>query len=506
MSRSRHSITAWAVLAAAVLAGVVFTPGGAATAAVHRQMASAAPDASAAPGLPPIRHVFVIVLENESASTTFPASGPSPVPYLGDTMRAEGAFLPNYYGTGHESNDNYISMVSGQAPNVDNSTDCQNYVNFPTTATTGPPYHQQEGEGCVYPADIPTIGAQLDAAGLSWRDYNEDMGNIPSRESSTCGHPPVGARDNTQSQVAGDAYATRHDPFVYFHSVIDNTAYCDSHVVNLNVLNQDLKSAASTPNYVYITPNLCHDGHDATCKTPGEDGGLAGIDQFLSTWIPKITHSPAYQDQNGLIITTFDEASGSDGSSCCGEIAGPGEPLPGLFGHGGGRVGAVLLSPCIAPGTVSKTPYNHYAMLGSIENLFGLSHLGYAGLPGENYFGSDVFTRPSCADPPTVGLTLRPPGRRSRSDRLTVNVHVGGGDRGVEDILQERARYGRRWTGWRTIARGGGGLRDRVVVRRGVTYGFRAQATNALGLVSPWETRTVRLPRRRPARRRARRR
>ena len=60
--------------------------------------------------------MFIIVLENESASTTF---GPtSPAPYLSKTLTAQGAYLPNYYGTGHDSNDNYISMISGQAPNA----------------------------------------------------------------------------------------------------------------------------------------------------------------------------------------------------------------------------------------------------------------------------------------------------------------------------------------------------------------------------------------------------
>jgi hypothetical protein len=42
-------------------------------------------------------------------------------------------------------------------------------------------------------------------------------------------------------------------------------------------------------------------------------------------------------------------------------------------------VGAVLLSPFITPGTVvSKTSYNHYSSLASIEDLFGLPHLGEA--------------------------------------------------------------------------------------------------------------------------------
>jgi hypothetical protein len=84
--------------------------------------------------------------------------------------------------------------------------------------------------------------------------------------------------------------------------------------------------------------------------------------------------------QNGLVvgevlIVTFDEAATSDASSCCGEMPGLGSPSPGVTGPGGGDTGTVLLSPCIAPGTVSETVYNHYSMLGSVENLFGLAHL-----------------------------------------------------------------------------------------------------------------------------------
>ncbi len=351
--------------------------------------------ASAQAALPPVGHVFVIVLENESGATTF---GPgSPAPYLSQTLRGQGAYLPNYYATGHQSNDNYISMVSGQAPNTENQADCQNYDDLePGTITS---YGQAAGEGCIYPAAVQNIGDQLLSTGRTWRDYNEDMGATPSREASVCGHPGVNMVDNTQKATASDEYATRHDPFVYFHSIIDDTTLCDTHVVNLDLLPKDLSSAADTPNYVFITPDLCNDGHDSPCAN-GQPGGLAQADQFLRQWVPQITNSPAFKQQNGLLIITFDESDVTDSSSCCGEIPGPGSPGPGAPGPGGGQIGAVLLSPCIAPGTVSQQPYNHYTMLRSVEDLFGLPHLGYAQLPGETSFGSDVFTRACGASAP----------------------------------------------------------------------------------------------------------
>lgn len=341
-----------------------------------------------------IRHVFVIVLENESEPTSFGPS--SPARYLARTLVSKGAYLPNYYGTGHYSNDNYIAMVSGQAPNPSNQSDCPTFSNFQPRPLGR--YGQEPGAGCVYPANVQTIASQLDRAGLSWRDYEESMGADRSRESSRCGHPRIGASDNTETATPSDLYATRHNPFVYFHSIIDNRARCDSHVVNLNLLPRDLAHVATTPNYSFIVPDLCDDGHDAPCPGAGPlsgPGGLTQVNAFLSRWVPKITASKAFR-QDGLLIITFDEAV-NDSSSCCHEIPGlsgshPGDGESGS-NSGGGRVGAVLLSPCIAPRTVSKRPYNHYTMLGSIENIFGLSHLGYAGLPGEHYFGTDIFNR-----------------------------------------------------------------------------------------------------------------
>jgi hypothetical protein len=53
-----------------------------------------------------------------------------------------------------------------------------------------------------------------------------------------------------------------------------------------------------------------------------------------------------------------------------------------------------MLSPFIRPGTVSPVPYNHYALLRSVEDMFGLAHLGFAGQAGLKAFGADIFTQP----------------------------------------------------------------------------------------------------------------
>jgi hypothetical protein len=346
---------------------------------------------STAASTPPIGHVFVIVLENEGYSATF--GNPSGDPYLAKTLPSQGALLTQYYGTGHESNDNYIAMVSGQGPNPQNQGDCQVYDDF---VGTGPSAldKQAVGQGCVFPQPVQTIGNQLTEIGLGWKGYMEDMGNVATRESATCGHPALNSQDQTQSAVAGDGYVTRHDPFVYFHSVIDDAAYCSAHVVPLGGLTSDLAKASTTPQLSFIVPDVCDDGHDYPCTNEKSgSSALDDIDTFLSTWVPRITRSPGYK-KDGLLVVTFDESDGpqSDSSSCCGELPGPNTPLPGVTGLGGGRVGAVLLSPFIKPGTVSATPYNHYSLLASLESFFGVPKLGYASSVPST-FGADVFTR-----------------------------------------------------------------------------------------------------------------
>ena len=368
--------------------------------------------------VPAIHHVFIVVLENEEYRNTF---GPkSPAHYL-KSLRRLGAAVPDYYATSHFSLGNYLTLISGQATNPTTNDDCGVFEEFISTGTTAD--GQAIGKGCVYPANIPTLVNQLEGAQLTWKAYMEDMGNNPARESATCGHPAIGAPDLTQAAEIGDQYATRHNPFVYFHAIID-TPSCKQHVVNLNALASDLRSASTTPNYVFITPNLCHDGHDGgehgQCVN-GEPGGLVSADQFLRTWVPQILDSPAYQ-RDGLLLITLDESeigytydnstkvrtlTGGDATACCNEPAGPNispynpDPAtprstlngPGLLGPGGGRIGAVMLSPFIRPGTVTTRPYNHYSLLRSVEDIFGLEHLGYAAQSDLRSFGTDIYTR-----------------------------------------------------------------------------------------------------------------
>ncbi len=331
---------------------------------------------TAAPGPAKVQHVFVINLENTSYEASFGAN--SQAPYLAKELAGQGALLTQYYGTSHASLGNYIAQISGQGANPQTKADCFTYNEFVSTGQG--PNGQELGAGCVYPSNVKTIADQLTDAKLTWKSYQEDMANSPT-EPKTCRHPSVGSNDTSIGARVGDQYATRHNPFVYFHSIIDS-AQCSDQVVDLTQLSSDLKSIATTPNLSYITPNLCHDGHDASC-VDGQVGEITGADNYLKTLVPTIMNSDAFK-LDGLLIVTFDEAELSEPTPCCGEV-----------GDGGGRVGAVLISPSrIQPGSTDDTPYNHFSLLCSLENIFGLDHLGFAGMTGLACFDSLVAVKP----------------------------------------------------------------------------------------------------------------
>jgi len=332
------------------------------------------------------RHVFVIVLENKGFDETFGPS--SKAPYLAKELTFRGQLLRQYHAIAHLSHGNYIAMVSGQGPNIETQADCILYADFiglPLLDLNG----QAIGQGCVYPTMVKTIVDQLEERNLTWKAYMEDMGNGVPSQPPLCRHPALNQQDPTQRARIGDQYAVRHNPFMYFHSIIDDRKSCEAHVVPLTHLPDDLLNDFDTANYVFITPNLCNDAHDAPC-VDGSPGGLVSADRFLRHWVPLILDAPAFQE-SGLLAILFDEAEGGDASACCNQPIGPNTPLAGITGLGGGRTGAVLISPFIRGGSVNDTPYNHFSFLRSIEDLFGLPHLGYAAASGLKPFGDDVY-------------------------------------------------------------------------------------------------------------------
>jgi phosphatidylinositol-3-phosphatase len=328
----------------------------------------------------PVGHVFVINLENKSFRQTWGSR--SAAPYLAHTLRAQGVLLRQYYGTAHHSLGNYLAQISGQGPDSAIQGDCPRYTRFRATRPPVPP-QQAVGNGCVFPRSVRTLPRQLTRAGLGWKGYLEDA-------TRQCQHPNLGAVDPWFRATAKSQYATRHNPFVYFRSITSRPVYCKAHVVRLARLTTDLQDPAATPALSYITPDLCHDGHNRQCADGGP-GGLRAVNGWLKTWAPRILASPAFR-ADGMLVITADESDGvdEDSSACCGEGPGPNARRPGIKGPGGGRIGALVISPYAVPGATSDRAYNHYSLLASIEDIFGLERIGYARTVPRT-FGKDIF-------------------------------------------------------------------------------------------------------------------
>ena len=228
-------------------------------------------------------HVFLIVLENRDYPEAISGSYTT-------KLAAHYGVATNYHGVAHPSLPNYLAITSGS-----------------TWGITDDGFHALPAGG---------LGSQLTAAGITWRAYMEGMAGDCLRS----GYP----------------YALKHNPFPYFGST------CPRQVVPFSHFDVDM--AGDVPRFVWITPDLCHDGHD--CST-------AVADRWLQQTVPKILATSAWQE-DGLLLVTWDEGYGS---------------------------GNHVLTLAIHPRPMFHTSnrrYDHYSLLATIEDRLGLLRLGQA--------------------------------------------------------------------------------------------------------------------------------
>jgi phospholipase C len=242
----------------------------------------ATPAATARPALP---HVFIVVMENTGLARAMRSKTIAAL--AGRSLTAN-----SYHAVARPSLPNYLAMTSGSTWDItDNS-----YYSLPNTG----------------------IGAQLTAAGISWRAYMEGL------TAAGCMRSPY-------------PYALKHNPFAYFGGA------CPENVVPFEVVDADL--AGTTPQFVWVTPGLCHDGHDC----PIDEAAA-----WLDTLVGKITSSRAFAER-GILLIAWDEGDGGDANL-----------VPFLALTSGGRGGEITGA------------HDHYSLLATIEDLFGLPRLGAA--------------------------------------------------------------------------------------------------------------------------------
>ncbi|HVP02795.1 MAG TPA: alkaline phosphatase family protein [Solirubrobacteraceae bacterium] len=335
------------------------------------------PTSGAAPA--PVKHVWLIPLTGQTVDTAFPAQ-PTDDPYLDGELAGQGTLLTGYSSIAPGSLANAIALISGQGPTTSTLAECPTYTDV-KPGTIAKKTGLVSGDGCVYPAKVVTLADQLTGAGLTWKGYFEDMGAGPPSDATSCRRPPAGAADPYAAARPGDAYLTRRDPFVYFHSIAD-TADCGSNVVGLDRLAPDLQSVDNTPAFSYVVPNACHDGDSTPCAD-GAPAGLAAADAWLKTVVPEIQASKAYAD-GGLIVILFDGQPPAPAAPAT--PAAPAGVATTARAHARAadaapataKVGALLLSQYVPGGVKIATAYDHYSLLRTIEAFFGLDALGHA--------------------------------------------------------------------------------------------------------------------------------
>src|SRR5207253_209042 len=196
---------------------------------------------------------------------------------------------------------------------------------------------------------------RVEASGRSWKAYMESM-------PSPC--------------FVGDSgtYAQKHDPFIYYDDIRLNSTECNK-VVPYASFASDLASTATTPNYAWVTPNLCDDMHDCSISTG---------DTWLSQNVPTILNSPAFTTQNSLLAITWDEDDGTQNN----------------------QVPTLVIAKSVPAGFRSSTHYNHYSLLATIESAWGLSPLttnDASATPMSDFFNSTQSAPAFTADsPPTT--------------------------------------------------------------------------------------------------------
>lgn len=258
--------------------------------------------------MPDFDHIVVIVLENKDYQWII---GNPDLPNF-NRLAVENTLLTNYYAVAHPSLPNYLAMVGGDTFGIArNCEDC--FIN------------------------APNLAGLVEQSGRTWKTYQESM-------PEPCF---IGSR--------GD-YVQKHNPFVYFDDIRLDTARCRERVVPLDQLSRDI-SASELPHFAFITPGLCHSGHDCS---------MVEMDAWLGQMMDTLRFSGALGDEY-LIVVTFDEASGDDSSGCCGVA----EPA-------GGRIATLLVSPQARFPFEDSIPYSHYSLLKTIAEAWSLPLIGNA--------------------------------------------------------------------------------------------------------------------------------
>lgn len=307
--------------------------------------------AFAAASVPKYNHIFMIMMENTSYDEII---GNSNAPQLNALAQRFG-LATDYYGVTHPSNPNYVAGIGGSYFGLQ---DDNNWYCTPALAKTDPTC---KGTTVNHTINAPDLGDQLTAAGLTWKVYLQSMPPFSASKPTSSGPYAFRWPDNNNA-----LYAAKHNPFLNF----TGTQGAVQNMVNAKQLATDVLSG-TVANFNYIVPDLCHDMHGSgPCEN--ETLLIQQGDAYVGSTVNTIMSSALWQNDTGndAIVVTWDEDDFSDegqpGTGCCGATV------------GGGRVPTIVITNHGPRGVQDNTPYNHYSLLLTIEDAFGLGCLQHS--------------------------------------------------------------------------------------------------------------------------------
>lgn len=243
----------------------------------------------------PIKHVMIVVFENEDDEVVMEQ------PFFAK-IASEGVTLKSMYAETHPSQGNYFAMATGDTYGVNHDDNID--------------------------LDVQHIGDLLEAKGKSWKVYAE-------------GFPGNCAQDGR----SGD-YVRKHTPFVSFVNLQNDQARCNSHLFEAVELWNDV-ARGTLPDFAFYVPTLKNDGHDT---------GVGYANDWYERTFGPLMAKPAFTD-GMLLISTFDEDSSHNDN--------------------GNHIYTTFWGPTVKAGAEISDSTNHYGVLRTIEEVYGLGNLGH---------------------------------------------------------------------------------------------------------------------------------
>jgi len=307
-------------------------------------------------GIPHYQHIIEIMMENQKYDTII---GNPLAPNLNRLANTYG-LATNYFGVTHPSEPNYVANVGGSFFGIQD--DNQFYCN-PAYAAANPTDTTCTGTTVDHTISAQSIADQLTAAGMTWKGYFQNLPPTPTTLVKT-GPTANGPYTFKWPSSAVALYADKHNPFVNFVGTQDSVA----NMVPDTQLFGDLADN-TLPNLAYVVPDQCHDMHGTgTCGNLNQLVSLG--DTYVGNLVDAIQASSAWQRGQNAIVITWDEDDFSDagqtGTGCCGA-----DP-------GGGHVVTIVITNQGSQHITDSTAYNHYSLLKTMEEAFGLPLLAHA--------------------------------------------------------------------------------------------------------------------------------